>query len=86
MPEDPGLFEFDDPGEMDAFPYDDSYNESVPDHALDFTGFSDTKIKSGTALDIQLNKELKRMLYSRHNSGREFYKDEDTASSELVDD
>ncbi len=86
VPEDPAVFEFADPGELDISLFGSSYSEESPRNALDFTGFSATKLKTETALDIQLNMELKRMLYSRHNSAREFYKDEDTGGSELAED
>ena len=39
----------------------------------DFTGFRDTKIKVEEPLLNQLNKELKKMLYSRRKSAKEFY-------------
>ena len=38
-----------------------------------FTGFSDTKIRNEEPEIIQLKKELKRMLYSRRKSAKEFY-------------
>ena len=38
-----------------------------------FTGFSDTKIRDGEPEIVQLKKELKRMLYSRRKSAKEFY-------------
>ena len=86
VPEDPAVFEFDDPGEMELSLFGNSYSDDSPRNALDFTGFSDTKLKTETALDLQLNMELKRMLYSRQNSAREFYKDEDTSGAELAED
>ncbi|HUM65602.1 MAG TPA: hypothetical protein PLV32_07155, partial [Chitinophagaceae bacterium] len=40
---------------------------------MDYTEFSDTRISDETSLDEQLRKELKRLLYSRRKSAREFY-------------
>jgi len=56
------------------------YTDNLPRNAVDFTGFSETKINPDKNIHEQLEKELKRLLYSRHNSGRQFYKDEDTGS------
>lgn len=40
----------------------------------DFTGFSETKIKpEEDSLTAQLGRELKKMIYSKRKSGREFY-------------
>jgi len=41
-----------------------------------FTSFSDTKLKEEEPLMDQLNKALKRMLYSRRKSAKEFYSNE----------
>ena len=38
-----------------------------------FTGYNDTKIRDDEAIIDQLKKELKRMLYSRRKSAKEFY-------------
>ncbi|HKZ66905.1 MAG TPA: TraB/GumN family protein [Chitinophagaceae bacterium] len=38
-----------------------------------FTGYNDTKIKDDEAIIDQLSKELKRTLYSRRKSAKEFY-------------
>ncbi len=40
---------------------------------IEYTAFSDTRINDETSLDEQLRKELKRLLYSRRKSAREFY-------------
>lgn len=86
VPEDPSFFEFDGTDAADENHFDVSYTDDSPRHALDFTGFSDTKLKPGTSLDVQLNMELRRMLYSRHNSAREFYKEEEAGSAPLDED
>jgi len=76
VPEDPGQFEFekDDKEDEDRF---ERYNEYSPVSRFDFTGFSTTKIKVDEPLLNQLNKELKKMLYSRRKSAKEFYAKED---------
>jgi uncharacterized protein YbaP (TraB family) len=45
-------------------------------YAYNFTGFSDTRIKEDQPVEAQLKKELKRMVYSRRNSARQFYSKE----------
>ena len=42
----------------------------------DFTGFTDTKIREDDVLQVLLQKELKKMLYSRRKSARSFYEDD----------
>lgn len=44
---------------------------------FDFTSFTDTKIKTEEPLLKQLNLEVKKMLYSRRNSGKDFYEKSD---------
>ena len=41
-----------------------------------FTGFTDTKADTNGMLAVQLKKELKKMLYSRRKSAKEFYEGE----------
>ncbi|MEQ1678092.1 MAG: hypothetical protein ABL876_15395, partial [Chitinophagaceae bacterium] len=43
---------------------------------FDFTSLTDTKIKEGDSLQDLLKKELKKMLYSRRKSAKQFYEDE----------
>jgi uncharacterized protein YbaP (TraB family) len=42
----------------------------------DFTAFTDTKIKETDSIHELLRKELKKMLYSRRKSARQFYEEE----------
>jgi len=71
VPENPLEFEFEDdensksvlPGVFSSY----SYNK------YDFTLFTETKIKSDESLSSQLKLELKKMLYSRRNSAKQFY-------------
>lgn len=51
----------------------------------DFTSFTDTKIKEGEALPALLKRELKKMLYSRRKSARDFYGDENDAATGASD-
>lgn len=75
VPEDPKQFEFEkDDKDNDRF---ERYNEYSTVSRSDFTGFSTTKIKVDEPLLNQLNKELKKMLYSRRKSAKEFYTKED---------
>ena len=46
-------------------------------HELDFTEFSDGKLLEEEPLDPQLQKRIKKMIYARRESAKEFYKDED---------
>lgn len=61
-----------DEDEDELYDYADKYN---------FTGFSNTRIRDDEPLAPQLQKELKRMLYSKRKSAREFY-DRSGASDE----
>lgn len=79
-PENPDKYEFDDStgAAKSLFGlYDNEYGETDP---LDFTGFTETRLKDDEPLEKQLTKVLKRLLYSRRNSAMEFYKGEDTRS------
>lgn len=41
------------------------------------TKFTDTKVSNDEPLSFQLNKELRKLLYSLHKSGKEFYGEDD---------
>ncbi|MGQ0739859.1 MAG: hypothetical protein ACT4OJ_12440, partial [Bacteroidota bacterium] len=77
VPEDPDNFEFD----KDMEPRLSLSSSYLRDFSLpnwnDFTELSDTKIKDDTPLNEQLNRALKKMLYSRRKSAKEFYKNDD---------
>ncbi|MFZ9386926.1 MAG: TraB/GumN family protein [Chitinophagaceae bacterium] len=81
VPEDPSLFEFENPGKTDPALIDDPFADNLPRHALDFTSLSETKLNPGKAIHEQLTLELRRMLYARHKSGKEFYKEEDAGTN-----
>jgi hypothetical protein len=71
VPQDPKAFEFENmvkPGFDDYASFRmGNYNN------IDFTSFSDTKIKDDEPLAEQLTKTLKKLLYSKNKSGKEFY-------------
>jgi uncharacterized protein YbaP (TraB family) len=79
VPEDPKKFEFDtdQPADFNAMlaAYLNVGNKYT---SYDFTDFTDTKIKEDEPLADQLNKELKKKLYSRRKSAKEFYEDNDS--------
>lgn len=78
VPADTSLFEFRD--SLQTFKgYDGSIYKSRFNQ-YDFTSLTDTKIREDKPLGDLLKKELKKMLYSRRNSAREFY-GEDTDRS-----
>jgi hypothetical protein len=86
VPEDPREFEFVDSSRIQLnfnSPLLPSYNYN----RYDFTAFTDTKIKDDEILAVQLKKALKKMMYSRRKSAREFYEDEnDRATAADYDD
>lgn len=71
VPEDPRQFEVDDaeraPGWTLPFP-----GMTETDN-FDFTALTDTRIDKDLPIAVQLNKELKKLMYSRRKSGKEFY-------------
>ncbi|HET6994563.1 MAG TPA: hypothetical protein VFI06_06260, partial [Chitinophagaceae bacterium] len=75
VPQDPKKFEFDD---IEKPSVNDYYsNIKKGDYfKFDFTGFTDTKIKDEEPLADQLKKLLKKMLYSKRKSARDFYEKE----------
>jgi uncharacterized protein YbaP (TraB family) len=75
VPTDPSLFEYEDSSKfqipVSVSPLLSSYSFNY--NKYDFTGLTETKIKDDEPLNKQLNKELKKMLYSRRKSAKEFY-------------
>ncbi|MGZ8558353.1 MAG: TraB/GumN family protein [Chitinophagaceae bacterium] len=72
VPENPAQFEFN-MEEKKAAGYSLLYNKYPKSFNYNFTGFNDTKIKDEEPVIDQLKKELKRMIYSRRKSAKEFY-------------
>jgi uncharacterized protein YbaP (TraB family) len=72
--EDPKQFEIED--DRPCCQFDLSWLELKQYGLYDFTEFTDTKIEEDEPIMKQLNKALKKLLYSRRNSAKKFY-DED---------
>ncbi|MGZ8523478.1 MAG: TraB/GumN family protein [Chitinophagaceae bacterium] len=72
VPENPSQFEFDKPQKKPAG-YFSKYNNYSGSYNDDFTQYTDTKIREDETEIDQLKKELKRLLYSRRKSAKEFY-------------
>lgn len=88
VPEAPGEFEFADSLYKNTGSFLGSnaylYGEGNAS-GFDFTKFTDTKIKEDEPLDKQLDVALKKLLYARRKSASEFYQDEDSRYSSLMD-
>jgi hypothetical protein len=70
VPMDAAKFEWKEDDEADSSAEEDGY--AYKDR-YDFTGFSNIRIKEEEPMLPQLQKELKRMLYSKRKSAKEFY-------------
>jgi hypothetical protein len=55
-------------------------------YSLDFTQFTDIKIKEDEPLNRQLNDALKKMVYSKRKSARQFYQRENSDYDAVVPD
>ncbi len=75
VPPDPAKFEFVMKNRAEAFPFR-LFQEG---NGFDFTGLTDTRIKADESLEGLMNKELKKLLYSRRNSARQFYGEDGSA-------
>jgi uncharacterized protein YbaP (TraB family) len=71
IPEDSTLFEFDDE-RVHSLPYEVMAGSGVL-RRIDFIELSNTRIRNDQPLDAQLQKLLRKMLYSRRKSAKEFY-------------
>jgi hypothetical protein len=78
VPEDAKKFEFDntEKPEYSDYYYSPAAYRSTDYYRLDFTGFSEAKIKDDEPIAEQLSKILKKMLYSKRKSAKEFYERE----------
>jgi uncharacterized protein YbaP (TraB family) len=82
VPEDPKQFEFEDDGSKRGRQYLSYLNPRFSN--AEFTAFSDEKLSADEPLSVQLNKALKKKLYSRRKSAKEFYEEnEDRDGFEL---
>ncbi|MEI9913251.1 MAG: hypothetical protein WDO71_28565 [Bacteroidota bacterium] len=78
VPQDPATFEFENTEKPGYSDYYSPFSYRSGDHyKYDFTSFSDTKIKDDEPLPEQLTKALKKLLYSKRKSAKEFYEKED---------
>jgi uncharacterized protein YbaP (TraB family) len=85
VPEDPGQFEFEDSSTVNIPFLSSTLLSSYRFNKYDFTDFSDTKLKADIALNKQLSKELKKLIYSRRKSAKEFYGDENGRTTDYSD-
>ncbi len=85
IPEDPKQFYFEDSASLAGF--DSPLLSSYPYNPYSFTNFSDTKFNDGGLVGDQLRKMLKKMLYSRKKSAKNFYGDDNdrSGSSDYID-
>lgn len=74
-PEDPKQFEYKDTVNAKFKDIDFSLFSFGEYNRYDFTGFRDTKIEMDEPVEKQLNRELKKLLYSRRKSAKQFYED-----------
>lgn len=90
MPQDTSKFEWDDITRetvirdyMNAS--ETSFSNPGSDN-IDFTSFTETKIKDDQPVDMQLKKQLKKMLYSRRKSAREFYSRDNNSNLNIYEE
>ena len=77
VPQDPTSFEFENTGKPDLANFYSPMNFRTSDYyRYDFTNFTDTRIKDDEPLTGQLKKTLKKLLYSKRKSAKEFYERE----------
>jgi hypothetical protein len=76
LPEDPKQFEFQDTVSKNSLLLKFERISSTGYNRYNFTGFTETKLKEDEPLAEQLKKILKKMLYSRRESAKEFYVEE----------
>jgi|CXWL01.1.fsa_nt_gi uncharacterized protein YbaP (TraB family) len=81
VPEDPKQFEFEDSTILTFPVFDSPLFSSYRYNKYSFTNFSDTKLKDDELVADQLKKMLKKMLYSRRKSAKNFYEEENDRSS-----
>lgn len=84
IPEDATQFEFEDDSKTSFSGFDFPYLNLPRYNRYDFTSFSDTRIKEDEPLADQLKKALKKILYSRRKSAKEFYEDDNDRSDDDV--
>jgi len=87
VPEDPKQFEFEDSSKVKLAGFDSPLLTSYTYNKYSFTVFSDTKLKDDEPVPDQMKKMLRKMIYSRRKSAKNFYEqDNDKAvASEYID-
>lgn len=70
------------PNDPKQFMFDNKKLNYRQEQQYDFTNLFNTKIDNETPIAGQLQKALKKMLYSKRNSAAQFYKDEDRMREE----
>lgn len=87
VPDDPKQFEFADTITSSNPLYNSPLFSSYRYNPYDFTEFTDTKFKEDNPVNDQLKLALKKMIYSRRKSAKEFYEDDkdSTAASDYTD-
>lgn len=84
VPEDPKSFEFENVSKPDYSQYYGPFNYRIDDYyKFNFTGFSDEKIKDDEPIAKQLKEKLKKLLYSKRKSAKEFYQREGSGDYEV---
>ena len=73
VPENPAEFEFEDTIGIAVTVHSYRIFNFSKFNRNNFTQFTDTKLKENEALDLQLGKELKKVLYAGRKSARNFY-------------
>ena len=83
VPEDPKQFEFENNNKISSPVFDISLFGPSKYNGYDFTGFSDTKLKDDEPIAGQLSNALKKILYSRRKSAKEFYEDNEDGDYDI---
>jgi uncharacterized protein YbaP (TraB family) len=81
LPEDPKKFEFDDSTKLRMPDIDLPFSSYKRYTIYSFTNFTETKLREDEPLADQLNRMLKKMIYSRRNSAKNFYEEENSKTT-----
>ena len=84
-PEDPKQFEYEDSTGLTIQGFDSPLFSSYKYNRYSFTNFSETKLSEEQPVANQLKKMLKKMLYSRRNSAKNFYEEEGDRTGDYID-
>ncbi len=87
VPEDPKQFEYTDSTQLVLSGFDSPLLSSYRFNRYSFTEFSEIKLKEEEPVPEQLKKMLKKMLYSRRNSAKNFYEEDGyrTSAADYID-